>query len=102
MRAATTVSASARLTRLETGLRARLFERTTRQLRLTDEGRLYLSCRRQALHALYHRNRFMAPRVRVLLDFLSARFAQVSGELEALLGFPAPARARKTVRQQGI
>ena len=54
------------------------------------------------LHALYHRNRFMAPRVRVLLDFLSARFAQVSGELEALLGFPAPARARKTVRQQGI
>jgi DNA-binding transcriptional LysR family regulator len=40
------------------------------------------------LHALYHRNRFMAPRVRVLLDFLSERFAQVSGELESLLGLP--------------
>ncbi|WP_205962446.1 LysR family transcriptional regulator [Paraburkholderia phosphatilytica] len=40
------------------------------------------------LHALYHRNRFMAPRVRVLLDFLAARFAQVSDELEALLGLP--------------
>ncbi len=37
------------------------------------------------LHALYHRNRFMAPRVRVLLDFLATRFAQVSGELETLL-----------------
>ncbi|MEQ5839766.1 LysR family transcriptional regulator [Paraburkholderia acidicola] len=41
------------------------------------------------LHALYHRNRFMAPRVRVLLDFLSERFAQVTNELEALLGAPA-------------
>jgi DNA-binding transcriptional LysR family regulator len=40
------------------------------------------------LHALYHRNRFMAPRVRVLLDFLSERFAQVSDELESLLGLP--------------
>jgi hypothetical protein len=40
------------------------------------------------LHALYHRNRFMAPRVRVLLDFLSERFAQVSDELEGLLGLP--------------
>jgi DNA-binding transcriptional LysR family regulator len=45
------------------------------------------------LHALYHRNRFMAPRVRVLLDFLSERFAQVSGELESLLGLP-PERPR--------
>jgi DNA-binding transcriptional LysR family regulator len=54
------------------------------------------------LHAMYHRNRFMAPRVRVLLDFLAARFAQVSGELETLLGFPAPAPARETDRQQGI
>ncbi|MFM0154688.1 LysR family transcriptional regulator [Paraburkholderia sediminicola] len=43
------------------------------------------------LHALYHRNRFMAPRVRVLLDFLSERFAHVSDELEGLLGLP-PAR----------
>ncbi|MGH8780950.1 LysR family transcriptional regulator [Paraburkholderia sp.] len=42
------------------------------------------------LHALYHRNRFMAPRVRVLLDFLGERFAQVAGELDALLG-PDPA-----------
>src|SRR5258708_3836377 len=48
----TPAAASARLTKLETGLRARLFERTTRQLRLTDEGRLYLSCCRQALKAL--------------------------------------------------
>ncbi|NPT53408.1 LysR family transcriptional regulator [Paraburkholderia elongata] len=45
------------------------------------------------LHALYHRNRFMAPRVRVLLDFLSERFAQVSNELEGLLGLP-PERPR--------
>ncbi|CAE6706442.1 HTH-type transcriptional regulator DmlR [Paraburkholderia aspalathi] len=45
------------------------------------------------LHALYHRNRFMAPRVRVLLDFLSERFAQVSDELEGLLGLP-PERPR--------
>ncbi|CAH2791466.1 MAG: Transcriptional regulator Bxe_A0631, LysR family [uncultured Paraburkholderia sp.] len=30
----------------------------------------------------------MAPRVRVLLDFLSERFAQVSDELESLLGLP--------------
>jgi hypothetical protein len=30
----------------------------------------------------------MAPRVRVLLDFLSERFAQVSDELEGLLGLP--------------
>jgi len=43
------------------------------------------------LHALYHRNRFMAPRVRVLLDFLSERFAQVSDELESLLGLPPDA-----------
>ena len=45
------------------------------------------------LHALYHRNRFMAPRVRVLLDFLSERFAQVSDELEGLLSLP-PERPR--------
>ncbi len=54
------------------------------------------------LHALYHRNRFMAPRVRVLLDFLSERFAQVSGELEALLGLPQPVPAAKTVRREGL
>jgi hypothetical protein len=33
----------------------------------------------------------MAPRVRVLLDFLSERFAQVSDELEGLLGLPPAA-----------
>jgi DNA-binding transcriptional LysR family regulator len=42
------------------------------------------------LHALYHRNRFMAPRVRVLLDFLAERFARVTAELEARCEF-APA-----------
>ncbi|MPW16111.1 LysR family transcriptional regulator [Paraburkholderia sp. CNPSo 3157] len=42
------------------------------------------------LHALYHRNRFMAPRVRVLLDFLAGRFATVTGELEAQFGLPRP------------
>ncbi|NML33605.1 LysR family transcriptional regulator [Paraburkholderia antibiotica] len=47
------------------------------------------------LHALYHRNRFMAPRVRVLLDFLSERFAQVSDELESLLGLPQEPPARR-------
>lgn len=45
------------------------------------------------LHALYHRNRFMAPRVRVLLDFLGERFAEVTGELDALLG-PEPGTPR--------
>lgn len=48
----TPATASARLARLETGLHARLFERTTRQLRLTDEGRLYLNCSEQALRSL--------------------------------------------------
>jgi DNA-binding transcriptional LysR family regulator len=45
-------AASARLTKLEATLGARLFERTTRQLRLTDEGSLYLEHCRQALQAL--------------------------------------------------
>ncbi len=48
----TPAAASARLAKLEAGLKARLFERTTRQLRLTDEGRLYLNCCRQALQSL--------------------------------------------------
>lgn len=48
----TPATASARLARLESGLHARLFERTTRQLRLTDEGRLYLNCSEQALRSL--------------------------------------------------
>ena len=34
-------AASARLVKLEASLNARLFERTTRQLRLTEEGRMY-------------------------------------------------------------
>lgn len=45
-------AASARLMKLEASLSTRLFERTTRQLRLTDEGRLYLQHCRQALQAL--------------------------------------------------
>ncbi|MBR8143626.1 LysR family transcriptional regulator [Burkholderia vietnamiensis] len=48
----TPAAASARLAKLEANIATRLFERSTRQLRLTDEGRLYLSCCRQALQAL--------------------------------------------------
>jgi DNA-binding transcriptional LysR family regulator len=45
-------AASARLIKLEKALQARLFERTTRQLRLTDEGRVYLQHCRIALQAI--------------------------------------------------
>ena len=45
-------AASARLLKLEAALHARLFERTTRQLRVTDEGRLYLQHCRIALQAV--------------------------------------------------
>jgi DNA-binding transcriptional LysR family regulator len=45
-------AASARLLKLEKALHARLFERTTRQLRLTDEGRIYLQHCRIALQAI--------------------------------------------------
>lgn len=45
-------AASARLGKLETALRTRLFDRTTRQLRLTDEGRVYLQHCQIALQAL--------------------------------------------------
>lgn len=48
----TPAAASARLAKLEAKVATRLFERSTRQLRLTDEGRLYLNCCRQALQAL--------------------------------------------------
>jgi DNA-binding transcriptional LysR family regulator len=48
----TPAAASARLAKLEQTLKTRLFERTTRQLRLTDEGRVYLDHCRQALQAL--------------------------------------------------
>jgi DNA-binding transcriptional LysR family regulator len=37
------------------------------------------------VHALYQRSRYMAPRVRALLDFLVERFSTVSGDLEAFL-----------------
>jgi DNA-binding transcriptional LysR family regulator len=50
--ALTPAAASARLAKLEAALATRLFERTTRQLRLTDEGRLYLRHAMQALQAL--------------------------------------------------
>src|SRR6267142_2228074 len=45
-------AASARLMKLESVLHTRLFERTTRHLRLTDEGRAYLAYCKQALQAL--------------------------------------------------
>ncbi|WP_233237890.1 LysR family transcriptional regulator [Bordetella sp. LUAb4] len=45
-------AASARLGKLEAALNARLFVRTTRQLRLTDEGRLYLAHCQVALQAI--------------------------------------------------
>lgn len=45
-------AASARLVKLEAELNTRLFERTTRRLRLTAEGALYLSHCQQAMAAL--------------------------------------------------
>src|SRR5258708_3878483 len=45
-------AASARLVKLEATLHTRLFERTTRQLRLTEEGRMYLLHCQQALPSL--------------------------------------------------
>jgi DNA-binding transcriptional LysR family regulator len=45
-------AASARLVKLEATLDTRLFERTTRQLRLTEEGRMYLLHCQQALQVL--------------------------------------------------
>ncbi|KMZ11733.1 Transcriptional regulator, LysR family [Candidatus Burkholderia humilis] len=45
-------AASVRLLKLEKALHARLFERTPRQLRLTDEGRIYLQHCRVALQAI--------------------------------------------------
>ncbi|APA89684.1 LysR family transcriptional regulator (plasmid) [Paraburkholderia sprentiae WSM5005] len=45
-------AASARLTKLEAALSTRLFDRNTRQLRLTEEGRLYLHHCRIALRAI--------------------------------------------------
>lgn len=45
-------AASARLLKLEAALRSKLFDRTTRRLRLTDEGRLYLQHCTIALQAI--------------------------------------------------
>jgi DNA-binding transcriptional LysR family regulator len=45
-------AASARLVRLEAALGVQLFERTTRSLRLTDEGRTYLAHCQHALQTL--------------------------------------------------
>lgn len=45
-------AASACLQRIETLLGARLFERTTRQLRLTDEGRIYIASCRAAIETM--------------------------------------------------
>lgn len=45
-------AASARLVRLEASLNTRLFERTTRRLRLTQEGAIYLTHCQQAVQAL--------------------------------------------------
>ncbi len=45
-------AASARLIKLEGALSTQLFERSTRKLRLTDEGRLYLAHCQHALQTL--------------------------------------------------
>lgn len=45
-------AASARLVKLEESLSARLFERTTRKLRLTDEGKIYLVHCQHAIQSL--------------------------------------------------
>jgi DNA-binding transcriptional LysR family regulator len=42
------------------------------------------------VHALYQRSRYMAPRVRALLDFLIGRFEEEGVALEAVLAGPAP------------
>lgn len=46
-------AASARLKKLETALRAKLLDRTTRHLRLTEEGRLYLAHCEVALQSIH-------------------------------------------------
>jgi DNA-binding transcriptional LysR family regulator len=46
-------------------------------------------CADAPLHALYHRSRYLAPRLRVLLDFLIERFAQMEDAQRPLLNFPS-------------
>src|SRR5471030_3074960 len=41
-----------------------------------------------AVHAVFHGNRYMAPRVRVLLDFLIERFDRATAELLGDLAYP--------------
>jgi DNA-binding transcriptional LysR family regulator len=59
------------------------------------------------VHALYQRNRYMAPRVRALLDFLIARFAEVSCDLDfaychdLLCGKPAAGATRRAPALKG-
>ncbi|MDB5992513.1 MAG: LysR family transcriptional regulator [Herbaspirillum sp.] len=57
-------------------------------------------CPEAPLHAIYHRNRYLTPRLRALLDFLVERFAQAEAELEPLLD-PAPKKAPKKVKKEG-
>ncbi len=42
-------------------------------------------CPEVPLHALYHSNHYLTPRLRVLLDFLVERFARETDELQSVL-----------------
>ncbi|CDY74582.1 Transcriptional regulator, LysR family [Caballeronia glathei] len=50
------------------------------------------------VHALFHANRYMAPRVRVLLDYLVERFAGATGELLGELAYPPEGRHKDSAR----
>ena len=50
------------------------------------------------VHALFHANRYMAPRVRVLLDYLVERFAGATGELFGELAYPPEGRRKDSAR----
>jgi DNA-binding transcriptional LysR family regulator len=52
-------AASACVQRIEAALGARLFERTTRQLRLTDEGRVYIASCRMAIDTMREAERMV-------------------------------------------
>ena len=51
-----------------------------------------------AVHALFHANRYMAPRVRALLDFLVERFASATDELLGDLAYPPVAGRRRPAK----